>query len=193
MAHVFKKPLIPLAIVIILLALYFTRWEKKVTIKPNVAVQSIYKTDRWTGQRWVMTYRSNEVWEEPTLDNYAVSVYVESVKQRPDVIKEREEKISEVNKRMENFQPQVSTYIDIITHQKKQFVLATKEWELNIQLNRVENEINQLAVETAKTELGNKAWVKRKYFSWAWDGLFALSSLWLLVSLLLRNKKAGAV
>lgn len=183
MAHVFKKPLIPLIIMIILLALYFTRWDKEVTIKPNQAAQSIYKTDRWTGQRWVITYKSNEVWEEPTLDNNTVSVYAESVKQRPDIIDKRENMTIKAHELANR-----SDYDKSLL-----YAWETKEMFLGRALRVVDQEINRISIDTAKTDLGNKAWVKRKYFFWAWDGLFVLSSLWLLVSILLKNKKAGAV
>jgi hypothetical protein len=185
--QVLKKSLIPIVIVIILLALYFTRWEKEVTIKPNAAVQSIYKTDRWTGQGWVVTYRGNTILEEPTLDNYAVSVYAETVKHRPDVIDEREKLTKKAHDFANAYNPKIE--------QRKGFAIflpvQTREDILNYQLSNVDNIINSLALNTAKTDLSNKAWVKRKYYSWAWDGLFALASLWLLVSILLKMKKPG--
>lgn len=185
MLQVLKKPLIPLGIVIILLVLYVIRWEREITIKPNVTAQNIYKTDRWTGQRWIITYRSNTVWEEPILDSYQVSQIAEQIKKRPDVQDIYNKNIKVAKEEANRFIPETKT----------RFILppVTREEFLNYKIKAVEGQINKLALDTASTDLGNKAWTKRKYYSWAWDGLFALSSLWLLVSILLKNKKAGAV
>lgn len=238
MLQVLKKPLIPLGIAIILLALYVIRWEKEIIIKPNAAIHNIYKTDRWTGQGWVVTYRGNNILEEPTLDNYAVSVYAESVKQRPEITSLRENRIQTAKDEsapkapIESFSGvksgvAVKDAVDYIpdwaAQSIKKYVQSgdldyntlrekvkialrrigfnptesdLKEIEkikLANKINVIEAEISKLVLTTAQTELGNKAWAKRKYYSWTWDGLFALSSLWLLVSILLKNKKPRVV
>lgn len=186
-----NNPLLPLIIIVLVLGLYITRWEKEVSYKPSGSIQFVYKTDRWTGQRWVINYMGSNVMELPIIDDYVLNTYIESIKNRPDVIKLQEDKIKEVHLKMKNFKEELSTYIDLSTREKRQFIPITKEDESKFQLNRVEKEIYQLAVDTAKIDLGNKAWVKRKYYSWAWDGFFVLSSLWLLVSILMKKKKPG--
>lgn len=229
-----NKPLIPIILIVVLFGLYFTRWDTETKTPPG-PVQFVHKTDRWTGQRWIVTYRVNSVWEEPALDNYAVSVYAESVKQRPEITSLRENKIQTAKAESAPKTPSelfsgvksgvavknaddipdwaahsIEKYIqsgdlDYNTINEKAKIALRRigfnptESELKEieriklvnKINVIETEIKKLVLSTAQTELGNKAWTKRKYYSWTWDGLFALSSLWLLVSILLKKKKPG--
>lgn len=51
-----RNSLVPLLIITILLGLYFARWEQETTFKPSESIQVMYKTDRWTGERWISIY-----------------------------------------------------------------------------------------------------------------------------------------
>lgn len=218
-----KTPLIPAVLIILLLGLYFTRWDKEVTLKSSEPIQNVYIKDRWTGQRWVLTY-GNTVTESPILDNYAVLVYSESVKQRPDVVVMREEKIAQYSQKMHTktsssynstgilslsflISDIEAGYVDYEKLDRKwkdilfikrgynptpETLSATRKIAHQKAITRINNEIENLAIATAKLDLGNKAWAKRKYYYWAWDGLMALSVLWLFTTLLLRKKNARA-
>lgn len=179
-----KTPLIPAVLIVLLLGLYFTRWDKEVSLKPIDAIQTIYQKDRWTGQRWVINYVGNNVMELPVLDGYLLNKYIESVRNRPDVIQLHNNKINDAKEKIEKFQPPQLTRF-----------LSPMDLETSFKthlMERVEKEIYQLCVDTAKIDMGNKAWAKRKYYYWAWDGLMALSVLWLLTALFLKKKNTGA-
>jgi hypothetical protein len=51
-----NAPIIPIFFIILLLGLYFTRWEHETSFKPSESIQVKYKTDRWTGERWIAIY-----------------------------------------------------------------------------------------------------------------------------------------
>lgn len=48
--------IIPAFLIILFLGLYFTRWDHEISFKPSESIQVKYKTDRWTGERWISIY-----------------------------------------------------------------------------------------------------------------------------------------
>lgn len=165
MAGIIKKPLIPIFLLIVLTGLYFTRWNNEISFKPNQAIQSVYKTDRWTGQRWVIQYLGNRVNEMPIIDEYLVALYAESVKTRPDIKGKAE---------FEAVKPQGFAKI---YNTPKEIIY--------------ENALSRISIEAARTELGNQAWAKRKHAVYVWWAFVGVVMIWLFASVVIKIRKTN--
>jgi hypothetical protein len=120
-----RNPMVPLLLLIILLGLYFTRWEIETKTQPG-PIQFVYKTDRWTGQRWTIEYKGAAVNEAPVIDTKII-------------------------------------------------------------LSRVGVGEERTATD-AKEKISKELWFKRKIMSWLWDGLLAISIVWLLYTIIKIKK-----
>lgn len=243
----FKKPLIPAVLIIVLFSLYFTRWDTE-TKTPSAPTQFVYKVDRWTGQRWVVEYRNNNVLEKPIISNDIIITYSNDVKLRPAIKEKRDSMIQSLQNNLSNashaqnnhfinrassklsldgfndFLNKSSTnsistsaaYVlkDDIQEGRVDYNGLDSKWKIALEkigftpssedlntfkdralkekINTIDIEIDRLSLTTANTELGNKEWSKRKYLAWTWDGLMALSVLWLLATLITKKKITGA-
>ncbi|OPY57968.1 MAG: hypothetical protein A4E55_01273 [Pelotomaculum sp. PtaU1.Bin035] len=142
-----KKPIIPLAIIIILIGLYFMRWEREAppVAGETVQLQIAHNLDRWTGQLWGDYYLGIKIFEAPVISESNIQQYAETVKLRPEVIK------------MLQDTPQTAN-------------------------------VDNLAKETARIDLTNKAWLIRRALTSTWSVLITLTIIWLLVPLWEKRK-----
>jgi len=112
-----KKSIIPLAILIVLIGLYFIRWEKEAPPVPEEIVQlKVTKNvDRWTGQLWGDYYIGVKIFESPIISDSSVDQYVATVKSRPEVKKLLED-------------PSQTVDVDSLAKETAKLDLTNKAW-----------------------------------------------------------------
>lgn len=81
--HYWVLPLILLTIVSVL---WFFRWEQGPT-HTDKGTTTTYKTDRWSGTSWTVTYGTSSVTSEPVIPDEDVAIVCQRIASEPDYVK----------------------------------------------------------------------------------------------------------
>ena len=132
MIRINKKLIIPLVIMIAILAAWGFRWGKinEVTYQGS---KSVYLTDRWCGQKWIITYiEPNIVNEEPELSSIKINEFENSYSGNAQ-IEAANKAYSELTQENSNTAYGMYNILANLTSQRHQYAVkeATKEvWDL---------------------------------------------------------------
>lgn len=67
-----KNPLVPLAILLLLIGMHVIRWDKEASFKPNEVTQVVVNVDRWSNEKWIDTFVYSVVSKSTTFEERPV-------------------------------------------------------------------------------------------------------------------------